>query len=233
MPKRGEGKVVASNDAQIAMVTPKKGRKPTKRNLSPDLNECSDNEPVSKNTRKAKNTDSSTNIAEGSNNNAQLDEEPVVGTAKSLIQSIKKKRAKTSTERSPLLGKQNKSSYEEVMPHSSNTEPPSKVTKSTKRRKDRYDDDDGIELVTRSKIGNKESDEMSNYSEDSEEDPELEKLDLPVRQKKFYDSTSEEEQLDYSDVEQSTSAPSGTESCSTTDSGELSSTSEDEETEYV
>ena len=191
--KQGKGKVS----------TPKISRKSVKRNLASDLDGCA-KQPVNKRSKTAEKVNIEQlqdNFAESEavNNNA-MPVEVVVGTAKSLIDSIKKKKGKVHKGHEPEdLAVKDK-------PGTSGVQAPrAQKMRKTKSKKGT----DNLKLIDPDRVDlnyDSEEDEYSDNVSDngsnrqSEEDPDVSQFDLPPRQEN-YNSSSEE--LDYSEEDNS------------------------------
>ena len=157
--------------------------------------------------------------AEGVNNNAQLDEEPVVGTSKSLINSIKKRKKEklSSGESSPERELKRKEKKTKVSMRG--ISPPKKRTKTlsgcmvyTSDEENSDEDYVRVEVNKRDREENSYGETSEDSSDDeavtdgsfdtSDSDPDVEKID----RYKSYRSSRETSEADWSSDEPSTSS---------------------------
>ena len=235
----------SSGDNISSQETPKRG-KTAKRNLSKDL-DCCEEQPVSKQTRNGQNASETAEFndesqsSQSKNNNARP--EVCVATAKSLINSIKKKRFDTVQQGHVKPGtsnvRDNTVKYiqkESVKADSRRAEQKHNSTGLTRTVKSSSQNGDGVDIeVNRSEddyaediSGHNKSMQTDDESE-QESDPDLEKLDYNKNQGRQYSSSDEE--LDYDDdvdfEKQLSNQSSESES-----SSEQSSSSSEEEIDY-
>ena len=227
------------NETETNKITPKKGGRAQKRGCQ-EISNHGEEQPLSKQNKKSQKgvkevKDDHENESD-CNNNASIDNEVIVGTTKSLISSLKKRKTQVHKGR------------QDSDPEPGTSGQHLKVAKKHKNKTGREEKEkDGIDMTISGgssedeysrelenlKKGKREKSSRNDKASESEisesEDPDVDKLDFMPR-KLQYVYTSSSDDLDYSDYDQQSDAyrQSQTSSQSESDSQSELSTGEDE-----